>query len=211
MTASRTPPTGRGLATAVTAAALAGWFWASVGASHPSEMFARIRKMDRNGIFLPNWRFFAPYPARFDYGLIYRVEQADGAVSPWRFVMEPIHRTWAHTVWFPARRRSKALFDIVAELLVVARRLAEQGDLNSEVLEAYPAFKVLRDFSAGAVRDRHRDESPAGFQFAIIEHTGYDEIEQEEPTYLMVSSFIPFDDEAGEHRVNGSKVTVGAR
>ncbi|KXK61180.1 hypothetical protein AWW66_14815 [Micromonospora rosaria] len=196
MTGEHTAPARRGLVTVLAAGAFAGWFWASVAAAHPSEMFNRVRRLDRNGIFLPNWRFFAPHPACFDYGLIYRVEEHDGTVSPWRFVMEPVHRTWAHTVWFPTRRRSKALFDVAAELLVVGRKLAERGTVTAEVVEAHPAYTVLRDFTGAVVRERQRgDAPPAGFQFALIEHAGYDEL-QEEPTYVLISSFVPLTEQA---------------
>lgn len=185
---------GRGLATVVAAGALAAWFWATVASSHPSDMFSRVRRLDRLGLVLPNWRFFAPHPARVDYALIYRVEDGDGTPSPWRYVMEPILRSWEHTVWFPSRRRSKALFDVVAELLTVAQRLAPKGGMTGELLDAYPSFVALRDYTESVVRSRHQGgELPAGFQFAVIEHSGYDEQEQSEPVYLMVSSFVPLD------------------
>lgn len=185
---------GRGVATVAAAGALAAWFWATVASSHPSDMFGRVRRRDRLGLALPNWRFFAPYPARVDYALIYRVEEPDGTPSPWRYAMEPILRTWTHTVWFPGRRRSKALFDVVAELLTVAQRLTPRGGMTGEVLDAYPSYAALRDFTESVVRRRHAGgELPAGFQFAAIEHCGYDEHEQPEPVYLMVSSFVPLD------------------
>jgi hypothetical protein len=172
------------------AAGFAAWFWATVGAVHPSEAFSRIRRNDPTGVLIPNWRFFAPNPANVDYALIHRVEHSDGTVTPWSYTVQPYRRHWVQTFWFPTRRRSKTLFDLTSELLVVAHRLAMRGELDGDTLMRYPAVAAMREYVESVVRGTD-GPPPSGFQFALVEHSGYDESEDEAPRFLFLSVYLP--------------------
>ncbi|MFF7638388.1 hypothetical protein ACFZB9_35345 [Kitasatospora sp. NPDC008050] len=139
-------------------------------------------------MLIPNWRFFAPEPAQHDVHLLHRVRLADEAGTAWPQTNPIAERTWRQSVWFPERRRDKAMFDLCAELIP---RLGPAGlDLTS-----VPAYRVLRDFVEVAVRrEYHERELPCGYQFVIARGTGYDE--EGEPEYVLVSPFHPLDADA---------------
>ncbi|MGG7572959.1 hypothetical protein [Streptomyces sirii] len=48
------------------AASPAGWFTAPVLSRHPNATLNRLRLYDPFSMLIPNWRFFAPNPARHD-------------------------------------------------------------------------------------------------------------------------------------------------
>jgi hypothetical protein len=74
-----------------------------------------IRLLD--GLFLiPEWKFFAPNPARGDFHLLYRDRLADGTLTPWTEVAPGEPRRWWNIVWNPGRRGRKALFDAGVEI-----------------------------------------------------------------------------------------------
>ncbi|GAA3664297.1 hypothetical protein [Microbacterium marinilacus] len=78
-----------------------------------------IRSCDPTGLIVPDWRFFAPFPAEHEYHLLYRDELADGTTTPWQEVNFGQHRRLIHLVWAPHRRMEKGLFDATSELLRV--------------------------------------------------------------------------------------------
>lgn len=166
------------------AAGLATWSWTIVWSNHPSRLFERFRGLDPWGVLIPNWRFFAPLPSTQDVHLLHRVLHADGAHTEWEETSVLDERRWWHTVVYPRRRQSKALFDVVAVLLHVA------GRTGIEVVGTTPSYRLLESFVEHAVRGRADGAAPPlGFQFAIVRHSGYDE--REEPEYLIVSRFVP--------------------
>jgi len=111
--------TGRGFWTWTVGAGLATW-WLVTGASHhPLRVFDRFRSFDPTGTLVPNWRFFAPEPAQHDFHILHRVLTAEGEQTPWLETSHIAPRAWVQMVWFPARRREKALVDICNELLMV--------------------------------------------------------------------------------------------
>lgn len=62
--------------------------------------------------FAPNWNFFAPYPGKWDYHLLYRDKRGDGSLTEWRETNEltetPHRFKWG---WNPQMFRMKALVD----------------------------------------------------------------------------------------------------
>lgn len=67
----------------------------------------------QRALFLaPNWNFFAPYPGKWDYHLLYRDRLADDSLTEWREadeLTETPHRfKWG---WNPQMFRMKALVD----------------------------------------------------------------------------------------------------
>jgi hypothetical protein len=172
----------------VVAAGLAGWFAATVAGQHPNLAFDRVRGLDPLGSLIGNWRFFAPKPARHDFALLHRTLRADGAQTPWAQSATAAPRRLAHLVWHPGRRREKAIYDLVNELLLIA-------DARRGPVPAAPAYRMLRDFVATAIRRSHQGGAlPRGFQFAIARHAGYDP--DEAPAYLFASAYEPLESSA---------------
>jgi hypothetical protein len=172
---------GRGFLGWTAAAACAGWLVVTVGSNHPLTQFDRLRRHDRHGLLIPNWRFFAPEPAQHDLHVLHRVLSADGAQTPWRLTSRYAPRAWSHVMWHAQRRREKALFDIFVQL-------AMAKDAGRRDVSRTAAYRLLRDFVEHAVRHEHAGGAmPRGFQFVVARDTGHDE--QQEPTYLLVSEF----------------------
>ncbi|MFJ3492800.1 DUF5819 family protein [Streptomyces sp. NPDC086091] len=178
------PDTGRGPLTLLVLGGLALWFGATVTGQHPNRAFDRVRDLDRAGLTIPNWRFFAPEPAQHDFHVLHRVLTEDGEQTPWAETSAVAPRLWRHAAWFPGRRREKALFDICSELIILMSRPGLD-------LSRFPSYRMLSDFTERAVRAEHAGRLPRGFQFLIARHTGHDQ--EQEPDYLFVSPFVPLD------------------
>ncbi|HEV7826885.1 MAG TPA: hypothetical protein VGD11_10455 [Mycobacteriales bacterium] len=166
-------------------AGLAAWLAVTALGQHPVGLFDRVRRHDTFGLLIPNWRFFAPEPAQHDFHVLHRVLTAEGTETPWAQTSHIAPRTWVQTVWFPGRRREKAVFDVCNELLGLVR-------LRDVDVTTVPCFAMLREFVAAAVRAEHAGgRPPQGFQFLVARHTGHDE--EHDPDYLLVSPFIPLE------------------
>jgi hypothetical protein len=167
---------------ALATAGLGAWLVATAASQHPHRAFDRFRDYDPTGLFVPNWRFFAPEPAQHDFHLLHRVLTADGEQTPWSETRQITPRAWRHAAWFPDRRRDKAMFDICNELITLMA-------IPSLDLAGTSPFRLLRDFVEQRVRRDYADrETPQGFQFLIARHTGHDA--DHEPDYLLASPFV---------------------
>ncbi|WP_328467859.1 hypothetical protein [Streptomyces sp. NBC_00448] len=180
------PAGGRDLAGAAAIAALAAWFAATVLSQHPRPEFNRLAVLDGTGAVIPNWRFFAPEPARHDFHVLFRTEDAEGRATPWEEGSAITPRRPLHILWFPSRRREKALYDLCHELVAVMRQFG--GDLTLA-----PAYRMLRNSVARTVSGLPGDP-PRGFQFVVARHTGHDP--GHDPDYLFVSPYIPYSPDA---------------
>ena len=56
---------------------LCGWWVVTLLSQHAQRTFDRLRPLDRIGLVIPNWRFFAPEPAVHDFHLLYRIRDLD--------------------------------------------------------------------------------------------------------------------------------------
>jgi hypothetical protein len=167
------------------AGALTGWVLITGLSQHPNRAFDRFRKFDKTATAIPNWRFFAPEPAVHDFRILHRHMDADGTVSPWRETTTLHRRTAGQMVWFPDRRRDKAISDICNEVIT---------QLNSTDIDVtrLPAYRLLRDLvglmlAAEAPADPDAGPASVGFQFLVARNGGYDE--SIEPEYLFASPF----------------------
>jgi hypothetical protein len=143
-----------------------GWFVATTFAQHPMRMFDRVRVVrDSWAPPLPDWRFFAPEPGRWDNHVLVRVVDADGTASAWREALPLSERRWRHAVFFPEHRKEKALIDVADQLM---RHLSGPP---VELDETAP-YHLLRGFVEGIVRERHADAT--GFQFLLVRDAGHD-------------------------------------
>ncbi|MGH8929679.1 MAG: hypothetical protein ACRDZO_03325 [Egibacteraceae bacterium] len=178
----------RGTWTLLVTAGLAAWFGATAASQHPHRLFDRFRDYDPTGLFVPNWRFFAPEPAQHDFHVLHRVLTADGEQTLWNQTSQIAPRALVQAAWFPGRRREKAIFDICNELIV------HMGTPGLDVTRS-PAYLMLRDSVELAVRTEFAGRKlPQGFQFLIARHTGHDE--EHDPDYVLVSPFVPLEEAA---------------
>lgn len=161
-------------------AGLGAWFVASILSQHPQRIFDRLRRAEPTGVALPDWRFFAPEPARYDFVVLYRTLRADGTETPWQAVAEPKPRTLRHAVWFPERRLDKAVHDLCDHL---TQQLNVFGDDGTGA----PAYALLSGMVRRKVDESATGDRPRGFQFLIARSSGYDE--GEEPRYMYLSRF----------------------
>jgi hypothetical protein len=76
---------------------------------------------------IPNWRFFAPNPARRDYHLEYRTLAAGGAPRRWQRVQTIARRSISCALWHPAKRRRKAFNTLIRRLMRAAIDWGPQG------------------------------------------------------------------------------------
>jgi hypothetical protein len=173
-------PAARRVAEAGTALALAGWVVATAVSQHPNRAFDRLRRFDRTGVAIPNWRFFAPEPATHDFRVLHRYLCADGTQTEWQESNVISQRAWRQSFWFPDRRRDKAMSDICNEIIGHLRTPGQD-------LTVTPAYRILRDFVAARLAATHTGPDPQGFQFLVVSDCGYDD--ETEPDYLFASRF----------------------
>jgi hypothetical protein len=186
------------------AGGFAAWIGATAASQHPQRAFDRLRERDPLGLLVPNWRFFAPEPAKHDFHLLHRVLGQDGTASEWRETTRIAPRRSTHAAWFPERRRDKAVFDICNELIMLLA-------IPTVDLPATAPFGLLRDAVEVQVRREHAEgELPKGFQFLVARHTGHED--GVEPDYLFASPFqrLGADDRA-EPTPQAQAVEAGSR
>lgn len=156
---------------------LAAWLTATAASQHPSRVFHGLRRHDPLGLVLPIWRFFAPQPGRHDYLLAWRAVGTDGREGPWRPAAPVLARRPLHAVWFPARRREKALLEACAGLL--SGRGMRAFDIDTS-----PSYRLLRACAARAFAEE-RPPDVTAFRFGVQRSAGRDPVEK--PVWVFVS------------------------
>lgn len=112
-------------------AGFTGWFGLSV--LQQMERTTLARKVDPTSMAIPNWRFFAPVPARHDFNVLHRDRLADGTVTSWREEELAVPRSTTQVLWHPRRRVEKALFDVASELFQVSERVDDRRAIQLSV------------------------------------------------------------------------------
>ncbi|MFE9190988.1 hypothetical protein ACFYL6_15370 [Micromonospora sp. NPDC007208] len=167
---------------AILLGALSSWFVASVISQHPDRSYDKLRKFDKTGIFIPNWRFFAPEPAVEDQHFLYRLATADkSSHTEWRSVYEVAPRRAIHGIWFPGRRIEKSIFDVAATL-------TSNTNTNNPMTERAreSAYRLIVDF----VRNRVQPEPDHPLmQLMLVRYAGYDH--SEDPKYDLIMDYEP--------------------
>ncbi|EIE98540.1 hypothetical protein [Saccharomonospora glauca] len=154
------------------------WFGLSVtqqtGRPHPLA-----KRIDPTAMAIPNWRFFAPTPARHDFNVLYRDRLRNGELTPWREQEITKDRTLRQMLWHPDRRMEKALFDVASELLQSREQIQE-----AERIQLTVPYLAMLNFVSYQV-EHHPDA--VAVQFLIAQSAGHDE--SVEPTMLFLSEF----------------------
>lgn len=110
---------------------LGGWFGLSV--LQQMDRTTWPRRVDPTSMMIPNWRFFAPVPARHDYNVLYRSRSALDKVGEWHEESFTVPRALGQVFWHPARRREKAIFDVASELFQVSPELKDPRAIQLSV------------------------------------------------------------------------------
>ncbi|WP_187645421.1 hypothetical protein [Streptomyces sp. TRM49041] len=156
-------------------------FAGTICAQHHIPTFNRISRLDSFSTFFPNWRFFAPNPAKHDYHILYRTLNEAEETSPWRQVELIAGRKPHQIVWFPERRPEKGVFDMCSELIM-------QLDKGFSVLTRLPAYRMLTGFVRAEI-ERSGESGVKGFQITLVRASGFDE--SEEPDVVFVTPYTP--------------------
>lgn len=153
-------------ATLAVVGGLALWFFATAASNLPLREFDRLRRPDRTGQLIPNWRFFAPSPVGHDFEVVYRTRAAGSVGTCWRVALAPTPRRGLDAVWMPVRRRDKALMDLATELLRTARAAGASSEGRAHAVLAAAA-------TTAAAREGCASGDPVEVQFAVLRHEGY--------------------------------------
>ncbi|WGH83614.1 hypothetical protein [Auritidibacter ignavus] len=135
-----------------------------------------VRRVDPTGLYIPDWRFFAPTPAEHEYHLLYRHELNEEELTPWQEIGFSQRRSLLHLIWAPHRRSEKGLFDAVSELIQTTK-----GTKNLASMKITPAYLALLNVVT------HQAQAPAGarkVQFLIIRAAEYEPTVIPDPLFL---------------------------
>jgi hypothetical protein len=135
-------------------AVLLGWFLASVLNQFKHPWIAALKPRDLFHL-IPNWRFFAPIPARRDYHLEYRLMTNTARVTRWqRVTLLPDQRNW-WVIWNPRKRVRKSFNTAVRRIV---RRLRSGYSAAATSVSYLQILHYLEhaDFSAKSRRVQFR-------------------------------------------------------
>jgi hypothetical protein len=109
------------------------WFLLSLIGQSKADWMRSLKARDVFHL-IPNWRFFAPIPARRDYHLEYRTKGDSPQVTPWSRIDLVNHRRVWCVIWNPTKRIRKSFNTQVRRL---TRVLAAGGRARATQSLAY--------------------------------------------------------------------------
>jgi hypothetical protein len=143
---------------------LGGWLVVSFISQFKCDWISRCRCRDVFHV-LPNWRFFAPVPARRDYHLEYRTRSSGGVISRYQRVYLLRERNWLTTFWHPRKRLRKSFNTSIRRILRCKARFGESASLRCV------AYLHLLNYLENSIAER----TESAFQFRIITSADYAE------------------------------------
>jgi hypothetical protein len=169
----------RGLRRSVLYAGLIGWGAISAARQiHPDPGYL-VARLDPLGVYIPNYRFFAPEPAVEDICVIVRDRMADGTLGEWREIdLSRPRRTW-HMLVYSIRRIEKGLGDLARHLMRSAAVIRDNDRLSTSL-----AYTTLLNVATYSVE---HDRGAVQVQFAIGTVAAYEPAV--EPQIKFVSNF----------------------
>ncbi|WP_324165475.1 hypothetical protein [Amycolatopsis sp.] len=157
------------------------WFFITLLSQDPRRKFEKLRKFDPSGVFIADWRFFAPRPGMHDYHVLVRDQLVDGKHTDWTEICPAEARRWHHALWYINRRVEKVVADSVSGLMDFGRLARKKEDIQLS-----GSYLTLLNYVTSSV-PHHKDADRT--QFLVAASDGYDE--QEEPTILFMSNAHP--------------------
>lgn len=168
---------------AALAAVLGTWFVMSFLSQDPTRKWDVVRrKFDPSGMYVPDFRFFAPNPGVNDYHVLVRDELPDGSYTNWKEIGGPNVRTLPQAVWFAGRRVEKVVLDSVSGILEYTND--KERDVEG-IQVSIPYLTILNYVTHHA--PHHQDAKRT--QFLIAASDGY--YEEEEPNMVFLSNAHP--------------------
>lgn len=107
--------------------------------------------------FLPQYRFFAPIPARGDYHLLYKDYYEDGYATDWTEISLIQERKPWNIIWNPGKRERKALFDVVTDL-------SKHVVMRDPIIKLSVPYLLILNF----ISSIPRSTSPYATQFLLV-------------------------------------------
>src|ERR1700733_14202562 len=104
------------------------WLLLTFIAQTSPKKIIRLRSKDVFHL-IPNWRFFAPVPARKDYHLEYREQDARFETTKWNRIMFSPPRTAWCILWYPQKRYRKAFNTCVRRIIKMQKEYGYRGAL----------------------------------------------------------------------------------
>jgi hypothetical protein len=167
---------------AVIAVGLSVWLGLSVLKQFRHAPWSRtLKRLDRTGV-LPDWRLFAPSPARSDYRLLYRDMSASGTLTSWKEIDFRNHSGW-RAVWHPERRIRKGLSVSIAALI---RHATAAGTFERRRLLG-TSYLLILNF----VEKQPRDFRAVRRQFVVAQTYGFGSDGDPRLVFLSAFHFLP--------------------
>jgi hypothetical protein len=153
------------------------WIVATIIFQFPGPLTRYLAKLDLFAV-LPVWTFFAPNPSTTDYHLVIRDRTCRGECTRFSEVAAcQRRRRFIDSIWYPSRRFTKVLHDVVTDLVRLAPLVtAAEVKLTSPYLTL--ANYVCALPATADVQAR---------QFAIILTEGF--VSPQGPVLLFTSEF----------------------
>ena len=152
------------------------WGAATVATQFHSWCPIWLRAIDVFGI-IPIWTFFAPNPGMTDFYLLYRDRLPDGSFDNWRKIeLKDAENGVRLALWNPAKRKHKALTDMVSALLKNANQRGREA-----LIVTVPYILILN-----YITSRPHSIGTNGTQFMVLEHSGFS-YEPERSRVLVMS------------------------
>ncbi len=142
-----------------------GWFALTV--AHQFTPLRRFtRQFDFQGMLLPIWTFFAPFPGTQDSEILVRYFDERGEAEEWKHVKIYEPRRASHALFHFNRRLEKTVFDAVGEI----RQLLGQDISKEVVMSSAPYIALLGVVLAVAPVPPHARK----LQFMLVQSAGHD-------------------------------------
>jgi hypothetical protein len=160
--------------------AFTGWFLATALSQDPTRKHSGFRKYDPTGIFIADWRFFAPVPGTHDHHLLYRDVLPDGSTTDWREIEQMRTRKPLQILFFPTRRGDKAITDAVGSLLWNLNKMEKGPEFKNAIQLSMPYLALLNFVT-------HQQPHAPGAEtteYIIARTNGFDESVDPEVVFL---------------------------
>lgn len=154
------------------------WFLATLVSQEPNRKHPGLRTLDPTGLFIADWRFFAPRPGMNDNHVLFRDELEDGTYTDWKEIAPTRTRRLSHVIFYPTRRSEKAVTDAVSSLLMVA---ASDSLRQKEDIQLSIAYLALLNY---VTSQAPHAKNAVKTQFAVATSTGYEEDVEPEVSFL---------------------------
>lgn len=138
-----------------------------------------VTTVDPTGLFIPDWRFFAPVPATHEYRIMVRDQLTDGSMTSWNEHDLGLERRSSHTFWAPHRRMEKSVFDVTTELLRAGENATETQHHNpwSVIRSSTGYIAMLNEVVHRALHHEQAEST----QFLLVRTAEYDDSAPVEP------------------------------